>query len=82
VLSAGLLLQKVVQCSLRGYLYIIADQLEKQPRFNRKSNTMVSFVKKCKKVFTNEGDKRIIQDVTSKQPNEKEVLKNEANEET
>jgi hypothetical protein len=43
---------------------------------------MVSFVKKCKKVFTNEGDKRIIQDVTSKQPNEKEVLKNEANEET
>jgi hypothetical protein len=26
---------------------------------------MVSFVKKCKKVFTNEGDKRIIQDVTS-----------------
>jgi hypothetical protein len=39
-------------------------------------------MKKCKKVFTNEGGKRIIQDVTSKQPNEKEVLKNEANEET
>jgi hypothetical protein len=43
---------------------------------------IVSFVKKCKKVFTNEGGERIIQDVTSKQPNEKEVLKNEANEET
>jgi hypothetical protein len=80
VLTAGLLLQKVVQCSLRGYLYSTADQPEKQPRFNQKSNTMVSFVKKCKKVFTNEGGKRIIQDVTSNQTNKKEVLENETNE--
>jgi hypothetical protein len=44
---------------------------------------IVSFVKKCKKVFTNEGHRRIIQDVTSKQPNKKkEVLKSEESEET
>jgi hypothetical protein len=80
VLTAGLLLQKVVQCSLRGCLYITADQLEKQPCFGREANMIVSFVKKCKKVFTNEGGKRIIQNVTSKQPNKKEVSENETNE--
>jgi hypothetical protein len=35
----------------------------------------VSFVKKCKKVFTNEGHRRIIQDVTSKQPNKRRYWK-------
>jgi hypothetical protein len=73
VLTAGLLLQKVVQCSLRGYLYITADQPEKQPCF--KSNMIVSFVKKCKKVFTNEEHRRIIQNVISKQLKKEDNMK-------